>query len=197
MWALQTRVGRGLVCRLPALHVAQQEIGQAGPGRIRRRSVLGGVVPRECELGSIDVAPGRRVAIAHQHFHTEMQDVPATDEGEYVGRIIEVLDVDGVRAGRQAVAAGATALVDVNRRENAGFRILQAQCAGSIELNGVRHKPVALLGICHAEFVHQRRTDCPGVGELHVVAVNVAGEAVNRARKRSVFVDAGIVFLAD
>ena len=66
-----------------------------------------------------------------------------------------------------------------------------------VEPDGVRNKPVALLGVGHAEFVYQGRADRPGIGKLHVVTVNVPGKAVDRARKRSVLIDSGIVLLAD
>jgi hypothetical protein len=83
-----------------------------------------------------------------------VQDVPAAHQGENIRRIVQVLDIDRVRARCQAGAAQ-SGTIDVDLGKDVGFRVLQPERASSIKTDRKRNKPVALLGVSHAELVHQ------------------------------------------
>src|SRR5260370_29488866 len=156
----QAGVRDGLIGRAPLLDITKQEISQAG-SRGRRSAILRRVVPTEGEITGLEVSPWSGIALAHQHLNTKMEDVLRFDQGNYVRGVIQILDIDRVCTGIKPRTT-LSAAVDVYLRKNVRLGILQTQSGSGVVSNVLRNEPDALLGIGHAEFVHNRRTDCPG-----------------------------------
>ena len=177
------------------LDITKQKISQAG-SRGRRSAILSRIVPIEGEITGLEVSPWRGIALTHQHLNTKVKYVLPFDHGNYVRGVIQILDIDRVCTGCKPRTT-LSAAVDVYLRKNVRLGILQTQSGSGVVSNGLRNEPVALFGIGHAEFVHNRRTDCPGVGILHVVAIYIPGKAVDRACERPGLIDPGVVLRAD
>ena len=115
--------------------------------------------------------------MAHQHLNTKVKNVLAFNQGDYIGGVIQVFDVNRVCA-RSNLGTAKSWAADVDCRKNIRLGVLQTQSACRVVPFRLGNKPVALLGVGHAELVHHRRANRPGVGILHVVPIYVPGEAV-------------------
>jgi len=192
---LQSIVRCRLIGCAPSFDVPQQEVSQASSGSCWVSSV-GGVVPGECEIARLEVSPRGCVALAHKYFPAEVEDVATVDHGEDIRRIIEVLDINGVRT-RLYRRAAETVSVDGYRRQNVGLCVLQTKLARRVEAFALRDEPIPLLGIGHAKFVYLGRADCPRLGGLYVVTVYIPGLAINRAGEWPTFAKPWVVLLTD
>ncbi len=105
---LQPHAGQALIVRGPGRNVAEQEIREArarASGIQRGYAVDGlyacGVLPGKTVVAGAVGAPSRGVALGHQHLNPEMQNVLALNQRHHIGGVKRVLDVNGVRGGRQ------------------------------------------------------------------------------------------------
>src|SRR4029077_16199180 len=109
---------------------------------------------------------------------TKMQNMLAADHCHYIGRLKAVLDIDCVGLRVQDIIASGP--IDCDIRKNIGFRILKADFLWVSEPDTLRNEPITLPRISKSEFINDVRTDGPHVRDLRIVAIDVAGLAVDR-----------------
>src|SRR5580704_6962388 len=102
-----------------------------------------------------------------------MQDVPAFDEGDYIGGLDGVLGVDCVGAGSNTCAAHRTTRGKGGK--HVCNRISDAQLLRVSLTERLGGVPVALARISDTDLIDKARANRPHIGKLDVVAVDIEG----------------------
>ena len=105
-----------------------------------------------------------------------MDDVFPANHRHHVGWVKNKFLVHRVRLRSQTIE-----LIDIDGREGVGFGELQSQLLRESLVDRVRREEIQLVGEAHASFVDGIGTDGPDIGNLRIVAANVAMLAIDRA----------------
>src|SRR6266478_5984530 len=165
-----------LVVGAPSLHLSQQKVRITQPASRRVRTALGEDAGKS-ELPGLHVPPWSRIILIGQEFSTEMQNMLAADHGHHVGRLKAVLNIDCVRLRVQDIIASRP--IDCDIRKDIGFRILKADLLRVPQPDTLRNEPITLPGVSKPKLINNVWTDRPYVRDLRIVAIDVAGLAID------------------
>src|ERR1700730_9356725 len=114
-----------------------------------------------------------------------MQYMLSANQGHNVGWIKIMLLICGGGSWIELSETGARVTADIDRREDIRLREQQPELSRIPLARALRCKEVELVGVSHPQFVDGAGADIPYIGNLCVVAVDVAYVAVKGAAQRT------------